>query len=134
MDKIKRILKTKLCRGDLVHYVEIQERQLIDSGLESSQPVEEFIGIRYQWCALETLGMGVTIFNGINIVPGATHLFWCTWDSDFPKLENRNYFLSLVNENRRFKVLKVDNVNERHIALAIQTTERGNDNLEATEA
>ena len=68
----------------------------------------------------------------INILKGATHLFWCEWDHDFPALEDRNNFM--MYDLRRFKVLKVHNINERNTVLAIQTTERGDSTEEAAKA
>ena len=123
---IKRIKETKLCRGDLRHYVDIQTRALVSSDFGSAQPVEEFTTIRRQWCAIETISgvfQGVSRFAKINILDGTTHVFWCLWDADFPDLENRNHFLSC--NSKRYKVLRFDNVNERNWAIAIQVTERG---------
>ena len=128
---IKRIQETKLCRGDLRHYVDIQTRELIESDFGSAQPVEKFTTIRKQWCAIETVS-GVSRFAKINILDDTTHVFWCFWDSDFPSLENRNHFLSC--NWKRYKVLSVDNINERNWALAIQVTERGCSEEEATKA
>ena len=132
---VKRIKKTKLCLGDLEHLVEIQTRTLNPSDFESSQPDEAFETIRSQWMAIETVSgvkQGVARFAKINILKGATHLFWCEWDHDFPALEDRNNFM--MYDLRRFKVLKVHNINERNTVLAIQTTERGDSTEEAAKA
>jgi hypothetical protein len=74
----------------------------------------------------------VSRFAKINIDEQATHIFWCDWDSDFPDVENRNHYL--LDNSKRYKVLKVDNVNERNQALAIQVTERGESSEEAAKA
>jgi len=132
---IKRVKATKLCMGDLKHLVEIQSRVLTPSDLEGSQPVETFTTVRQQWCAIETVRgvrRGVAQFARINIEENATHLFWCVWDSDLPSVENRNNFI--LHDSRRFKVLKIDNTNERNTVIAIQTTERGEDTEEASKA
>ena len=131
----KRITATKLCRGDLRFLVDLQSRALDESGFESSQPVEVFTTIRQQWCAIETVSgvrQGVAKFSKVNIEDGATHLFWCIWDADFPDMENRNNFI--LHDGRRFKVLKVNNLNERDNAMVIQTTERGDSTEEAAKA
>lgn len=132
---IKRIKATKLCRGDLKHLVDLQDRSLDGSGFESSQPVETFETIRQQWCAIETvggMGRGVPRFAKIHILDEATHLFWTTWDADFPELENRNSWV--LYEDKRYKILKVDNINELNTTVVIQATERGEDTEEATKA
>jgi hypothetical protein len=128
----KRITKTKLCTGDKRHLVEIQTRELEGADFSSSQPVETFTTVRQQWCALETISPGVARFAKINIDEQATHIFWCDWDIDFPDVENRNHYL--LDNSKRYKVLKVDNVNERNEALAIQVTERGETSEEASKA
>lgn len=130
--EVKRIKAVKLCLADLVHLVQIQTRDLEPSGYDSSQPVEVFTTIRTQWCAVETVGGGVSRFGKINILEDTTHIFWTMYDSSFPDLENRNHWI--LSQSIRFKVLKVDNINERDTALAIQTTERGDSSLEAAKA
>jgi len=128
---VRRITAKKLCLGDLRHLVGIQSRELDESGFDTSQPVETFTQIRQQWCAIETVS-GVSKFSKINIEDDATHLFWCFWDVVFPDLETGNNYM--LHDGRRFKVLKVDNVNERNLALMIQTTERGESSEAASDA
>ena len=132
---VKRIKATKLCRGDLKHLVEIQSRALKPSDLDTSQPVEVFTKIRDQWVAIETVSgvrQGVAKFSKLNIEDGATHLFWTFWDADLPNIENRNNFI--LHDGRRFKVLKVNNINELNTVIVIQTTERGETTEEASKA
>ena len=128
----KRIKTVKLCIADLKSLVEIQTRALIEAGLDDAQPVELFATIRVKWCAVETIGAGVARFGAITILDDATHIFWCMWDADFPDLETRNHWI--LNDGKRYKILKVHNINERNTTIAIQTTERGDSTLEASEA
>jgi len=135
MANVKRIKKTKLCIGDKTHLVNIQTRGLGASDLDDTQPKETFTTVRSQWCAIETVGFpnsGVARFDGINIEEGATHLFWTDYDVTFPDVENRNHFVSY--DGKYYKILRVDNLNERNESLAIQTTERGATTLGASEA
>jgi len=132
---VKRVKKTKTCIGDKPHLVSIQTRDLTESDFESSQPDEDFTTVRSQWCALETIGFpnsGVARFAEINIEEGSTHIFWADYDSAFPSVENGNHYI-LYND-KRYKVLRVDNINELNETLAIQVTERGEDSEEATKA
>jgi hypothetical protein len=130
----KRIKSTRLCAGDLKAKVAIQTRDLIESDFDSAQPVELFTTVRYQYCAIESAfgANGVARFDGINILEEATHIFWAMWDASFPDIEDRNHYLLF--KNKRYRCLKVDNLNERDITLAIQVTERGEDSQEATKA
>jgi hypothetical protein len=128
---IKRIKPTKLCTGDLKFLVAIQTITLEGSDFGSSEPSLAFLTVRSQWCAIETVE-GVSRFAKINIEDGATHLFWCEWDSSFPDIEKNNHFI--LHDLKRYTVLRVNNINERNETLVIQTTERGKATEEATEA
>ena len=130
--KVKRLTETKLCTGDLRHLTTIQNRSLSSAGLDSSQPVETFTTLRQQWCGIETVSKGVSRFAKINILDDTTHIFWCMYDSGLDTIENRNTFI--LHDSRLFKVLKIDNINERDETLAIQTTERGNTSEDASDA
>jgi len=133
--EIKRIKKTKLCTDDLPYLVDIQTRALGVTTVGLSNPVMTLTTVRQQWCGIETVrgvGQGVARFSKVNILDGATHIFWCDWDSAFPDVENRNHFIK--HDSKYYKVLKVDNVNERNETIAIQTTERGETSEEASEA
>lgn len=128
----KRIKATLLCIGDLNHLCEIQERELQESDFESSQPVEVFTTLRYQWFAIETVGAGVARFAKINVLEAATHIFWTVYDADFPVIEERNTWI--LSGAKRYKILKSHNINELNTTVAIQTVERGPDTLEASQA
>ena len=134
--EIKRIKKTKLCTGDLSHLVEIQTRALGTATIGSASPVLALTTVRTQWCGIETRsslqGAGVARFGKVNILDDTTHIFWCDWDADFPDVENWNHFI--LHDAKRYKILKVDNVNEMNETLAIQTTERGETTEESSKA
>ena len=127
----KRIKKTQVCVGDKDKLVDIQTRSLNNSGLDSSQPVEVFATVRQQWCGIETLD-GVPRFAKINIEDGATHLFWTSYDIGLTAIENGNSYI--LHDSKRYKVLKVNNINEKNETIVIQTTERGATSEEAAKA
>lgn len=129
---VKRIKPLKLCTGDLRYLVSIQTRGLVDSDFTDSQPNEPFTTVRSQWCGLETINSGVRRFAKINILEEATHIFWTQYDVSFPDIENLNHWV--LHDSKRYKVLKVENVNERNVTIAIQTTERGNTSEDASDA
>ena len=124
----KRIKTVKLCRADLKHLVELQQRVLDTSDLDSSNPVEVFTKLRDQWVAIETVSPGAARFGKINVDDNATHIFWMLWDVDIPE---PNFIL---NDGKRYKVLKIENINELNTTIAIQVTERGDETLGASEA
>lgn len=125
--KAKRVTATKLCTGDLRHPVELQSRSLDTSGFASSQPVEVFTTLRVQWCAIETVS-GVSRYGAVNIEDGVTHLFWCKWDIGLTGVDY------ILHDARRFKVMSMDNLNERDTTVVFQTKERGDVSLDASEA
>lgn len=122
----KRIKTLKLCRADLKHLVELQKRDLDNSDLDSPNPVEVFTKLRDQWVAIETVSPGLARFGKIHIEDKATHIFWMLWDVDLPEPD------FILNDGKRYKVLKTENINELDTTVAIQATERGDESLEAT--
>jgi hypothetical protein len=132
---LKRIKATRLCRGDLVHLVDIQTRALAESSFDSSQPVETFATIRQLWCALETVSgvhQGVAKFSGMNIMEGTTHILWTFWDDELPDFETANHWV--LADSERYRVLRSDNVNERNTVVAIQLAVRGSSAYTASQA
>lgn len=128
----KRIKTVLLCIGDLTHLVEVQTRELIAGDFEETAPVELFTTIHYRWAAIETVGAGVARFGKITVLDDATHIFWMIWDSEMPDLETNNHWI--LSDSKRYKILKVHNINENDTTFAIQTVERGDSSLEASEA
>lgn len=123
---VKRIKATRLCHGDMVHLVDIQTRSLSASGYDSSQPSETFTTVRQVWCALETVSgvhQGVVKFSGLNILEGTTHILWTFWDDELPDFETANHWV--LADSERYRVLRMDNVNERNTVVAVQLAVRG---------
>lgn len=123
-----RFPKVKICLGDLRHKIQLANRVA-----EGQNPGDwDSSGIVFTpyanlWSAIRTTAgvlAGVSRFGGTVIDPNATHLFFIKHRSDWRDIEAGNVFV-LKAPDRRFRVLRVDNVNEDSIYDMIQCTERG---------
>lgn len=106
-------------------------RELDESDFDSSQPDLDFTEIDTPLAIVRTIN-GSERFSGVNIDESATHIFCVEYTVGLAAVEFQNYFVDL--KNKRFKVLKVTNVNEKDQVLVIQTTDRGDSSEKATEA
>lgn len=123
-----RLPKVKICLGDLRHKIQLANREAVgqtpgdwdSSGITFTVYANIWAGIR------TTAGVlaGVARFGGTVIDPNATHLFFLKHRTDWRNIEAGNVFV-LMGADRRFRVLRVDNVNEDSIYDMIQATERG---------
>lgn len=127
----KRITRIEICAADLNKKIAIQRRTLAPPSPGSTQPVLTFTDIASPWAAIET-PTGASKFLGVNINDETTHIFIVRYRSLLANLEVANNFI-LFND-RRFRILNVTNMNEDNIFLAIETTERGDDDKDANEA
>lgn len=115
--------------------ISILERYLEESEFDSNQPVETFVEIDTPLAIVKTItraNMGGTkLFDGINIVSDATHIF-CILYSDLYEIEHQNYFVQLKLE--RYKILSITNVDERDEIIVMQGSKRGDVSKEASKA
>lgn len=105
-------------------------RELVESDFDSAQPDLDFTEIGTPLAIVKTID-GTAKFSGVTIDENATHIFCAIYTVALAAVEYQNYFVDL--KNKRFKVLKVTNVNEKDQVLVIQTTERGDSSIKATE-
>lgn len=123
-----RLPKVKICLGDLRHKIQLANRvaegqtpgDWDSSGIDLTPYANVWAGIR------TTAGVlaGVARFSSTVIDQNATHLFFIKHRTDWRNIEAGNVFVLMV-PDRRFRVLRVDNVNEDSIYDMIQCTERG---------
>lgn len=123
-----RLPKVKICLGDLRHKIQLTNRvaegqtpgDFDSSGIVFTPYATVWAGIR------TTAGVlaGVARFSSTVVDPNATHLFFLKHRTDWRNIEAGNVFV-LMGADRRFRVLRVDNVNEDSIYDMIQCTERG---------
>lgn len=112
--------------------ISILDRDLDTSGYDSSQPVEVFTEIGTPLSIVKTLKNGSKLFDSVQIVQDATHIFCIEYNVAYAGVEFQNSFIDL--KNKRFKVLAVTNIDEKDQVLVFQATERGDSSLEANQA
>ena len=129
----KRFPKDKICTADLRHKVFIKLRQQRATKLGEQEAEEVFTTIASPFAAITTL-RGTQRFNGINIDDRATHLFNFRYSSFLNDLdvEHGNHFIEFKNKN--YRILEITNQNENNLILFFQTTERGDEDLKASDA
>lgn len=123
-----RLPKVKICLGDLRHKIQLANRVAVgqtpgdwdSSGIVFTPYASISAGIR----TTAGVNAGVARFAGTVIDPNATHLFFIRHRTDWRDIESGNVFV-LMAPDRRFRVLRADNVNEDSIYDMIQCTERG---------
>lgn len=112
--------------------ISVLERDLVESGFEDSQPVESFTEIDTPLAIVKTVGNGDKLFDSIQVVDNATHVFCVLHSVALEPVEHHNYFIDLKSE--RYKILAVTNIDERDQVIALQAVKRGDSSLEAAEA
>lgn len=133
----KNFARTKICRGDFRNKIQIRKREQGTLAFDEIEPLETFSLIASPFAAIETVA-GVARFAGINIDERATHIFNIVYTSflfstiSLDNLEQGNYFVRF--KGRNYRILKLTNINEDNKYIAIQTTERGAESLEASKA
>lgn len=112
--------------------ISVLERSLVPGDFESSEPIETFTEIDTPLAIVKTIGSGDRLFDSIQVVSSATHIFCVLFSSALEPVEHHNFFIDLNGE--RYKVLAVTNINERSKVIAIQAVKRGDATLEASGA
>ena len=123
-----RFPKVKICLGDLRHKIQLANR-VADGQTPGDWDSSGIVFTPYAtvWSAIRTttgVFTGVARFSGTSIDPNATHMFFIRHRNDWRNIEAGNVFV-LMEPDRRFRVLRVDNSNEDKIFDIIQCTERG---------
>lgn len=111
--------------------ISILDRDLVPGDFDSTEPQEVFTEIGTPLAIVKTLNDGSKLFDQVQIVDGATHIFCILYDLTYAQVEYQNSFIDL--KNKRYKVLAVTNKDEKDLLLIIQATQRGDSTLEATE-
>jgi len=117
------IYKKNICIGDLNKQIQIDIKSLTapETNFDYGQ---SFSGTKTVWAAVQTTN-GVEIFDGVNIVGTASHLFYIRYDSD---ITFANY---LEYSNEKYKILETENLNQRNEFLLLKCVLRGNESYEA---
>ena len=131
--KRKRFRKTKLCTGDLRHLVKLQLRE-ISSDWDNPGITFNFTDVIEVFAAIETIstmGGGTSRFQGVALDQNATHIVWFPFDTSIEIPEDGNHFF-LLNDGRRLRVLRSTIDGEDRDWFAIQCSERGDSDKDAS--
>ena len=131
----KRFKKTKLCAADLTHRIEIQSRVVGGVSFGEVEPVAVFTTLFTRWAAIESVGGirsagGVQNFSKVNTGESPTDFFYVRYEAALSELEVSNNVI-LFN-NKRFRILSIENINRDNSTLVIQCTDRGDEDKEAS--
>ena len=129
---VKRIVKRRLCRGDLRNVIKIVTRTLAESKINviGTQEVFEDLITGIQ-SGIETIE-GKTSFSKININEKTTHLFYVLFSTIYGAVETNNHMIHYNGEY--YKILSITDDNETGEFIIFQCTNRGDDDLEAATA
>ena len=114
--------KRRVCLGDLVDPITIQSREIqtalfntVDFG-EAFEPINAPVPQRLS--LIETVE-GVIYFDGVGVDKNVTHKIYIPYD---PLVTAQNW---VEFESRRFDILRVEDLDERHEFQKLICTERG---------
>ncbi len=118
--QIIRAKRRRLCVADLEHEIKVLDRTIVPPSSGSTDYTIDFntdeVGIVFS--SIQTPN-GVTIFEGTNIEQKVTHVFGLYYDSTYTA---EDYVLF---ENRLFRILDVNDLDERHEWTLLSCVERG---------
>lgn len=133
-----KVDKNKICFGDYRHVIELLSRDIKAPSIGEKQAEEVFVNIDTPYAAVKTFGggnvgsRGIRRFNGINIDPKATHLFFVPFTDLYAAIETENNFILF--SGKHYSILSVDDINEDNLTIMYQCTERGTATKEASKA
>ena len=117
----KRHVSTRVCSGDLHHYITLQSRALQPAPIGGVVSTG-FTTVKSVWAFSETT-RGTRRFKGVNVEDNATHLFYIRYDADFFPLDGDNFFILF--DSRRFRILRVTEADENKLYMVVQCCETG---------
>ena len=127
MGKCTRIRKKsrKVCAGDMQDEIKIQNRQLNAPLFGNPDFDIVFIDALTIWAAINTVS-GKTFFDGVSTEIDITHEIYIMFDAAIDTDKWVEF------ENRRFDVLKIEDLDERHELIKLTCAELGANTIEAT--
>lgn len=123
--KIKR-KRRQLCIGDLDTEIVLQDRKII-APTTTVDFSENFTEAAIVWAKMDT-GRGKTAFDDSEIETDITHEFSIRY------LDGITAETWILFENRRFDIIDVEDMEERHEWLVLRCSERGPDSLAVNDA
>lgn len=119
--------KRQICIGDLRDLIKIQSRNIAEPLFNSVDFNENFVDVSEVWSLINTVD-GKTFFDGVSTDINITHEIYINYDQTVTA-ESWVEF-----ESRRFDILRVEDLDERHQFMKLICAERGVNTIEATKA
>jgi len=117
----------RICSGDMDKLITVFIRSILPPDGDSVDFNEEFIEQRNIKAMVETT-RGEAIFDGSNVLGDVTHKFTVRWQ---PNITFENF---ITFNNKRYKIVDVENQNERNQFYVIRANDRGDSSLEVNKA
>jgi len=129
-EQIKRKKKI-ICAGDLDKRIELYTREITNSDIGGVDYSQTFTLFKSKWAMIQTPGFqgsGLEVFDGVNLIGTVTHFIYIRYTAGVTSEKFVKY------DDRYFKILRVQDLNEDKTFMFLKCTERGIDSLEANEA
>jgi len=129
------VTRSKVCIGDMGELIDIVERSIGPPAIGSIDPVTTFTTILQPWAAVKSISLSSGLprrFDGINIEDTPTHEIYINYDATIWPLDSDNVFIKF--DNRNFRIVGVDDMDEQKLTIRILVTERGVESLAGSEA
>ena len=123
--------KKRVCIGQLDKYIQIESRNIkapVNANPSDVDADEIFDNRIHLWANIKT-SVGEAIFDGANIEQTVTHIITFNYPGFTVSVEDW-----IIYDNRRFKIMSVENINEDGIFISVRCVDRGIDTKQATKA
>lgn len=129
-DSIK-ISNKKVCIGDLIHRIDIQERAKTFSDFDNVDVTETFTTIKSTWAAI-TVSKGYQSFNAVGTnsdtsLNSYTHIFYIRYDKNL-SISSENWIKYKEDE---YNIISIQNLDERNRFFVLFAVKKGIDTKEA---
>jgi len=115
------------CIGDMRERIHLHDRSIQEPDFGTTDPTEKFTGPKIVWANIKTVA-GKTIFTGANIDIALSHEIIIRYDD---KVNSETW---VEFEGNNLKIVKIEDLDERHDFLRLLCTERGDKDLGAAQA
>ena len=112
-----------ICIGSLNKKIKLKDRDIVTPNNDEMQYDEKFVDDSEVWSMVKTTN-GIEIFDGTNTLGVATHIFYIRYYEGLTS----EYFIEYNNKN--YRILQIENLEEDDEYLKISCTLRGDISLD----
>ena len=112
----------QVCTGDLDRWITIQQRTMTVPLFDTTDYTETFTDLISMWAMIDTK-KGISIFDGTDTERTVDAMFYV----NFIPTINITSEAWILFEGIRYKILQVEDLDNRHESLCLYTTTRGTD-------